>query len=85
MSELINYYLTYIFEKVIKGEKEKRMILQTTNLCKFFESENNVIKAVNNVNLNIEQKEFISIVGTSGSGKTTFLNVLAGLEEPTAG
>lgn len=61
------------------------MILQTTNLSKFFESDNNVIKAVNNVNLSVEQKEFISIVGTSGSGKTTFLNALAGLEKPTAG
>ena len=41
--------------------------------------------ALHDVNLEVEQKEFFSIVGPSGCGKTTLLNLLAGFEHPTRG
>jgi putative ABC transport system ATP-binding protein len=43
------------------------------------------VKAVDGVDLNIDQGEFVGVVGSSGSGKSTLLNLLAGLDTPTSG
>lgn len=53
------------------------------NLVKAFEE--GKVKALDNVNLGIEEGEFIAIMGPSGSGKSTLLNMIGGLERPTAG
>ena len=42
-------------------------------------------RLLNGINLEVEEGEFISIIGTSGSGKTTLLNILGGLDDPTRG
>lgn len=60
-------------------------ILQTKNLCKFYGSGENLIKAVDHVDLQITQGEYVAIVGKSGSGKSTLLHLLGGLENPTSG
>lgn len=59
-------------------------VIETNKLCKTFEGVVPV-KAVDNVNLNIENNEFTAIVGPSGSGKTTLLNIIGGLDRPTSG
>ena len=60
-------------------------ILQTKNLCKYYGAGENKVKAVDNINISIEQGEFAAIVGKSGSGKSTLLHMLGGLDTPTAG
>ena len=60
-------------------------ILQTTELKKYYGTKPNITKALDGVNLSVEQGEFVAIVGTSGSGKSTLLNQLAGMEKPTKG
>ena len=60
-------------------------ILQTKNLCKYYGAGENQVKAVDNINISIEQGEFAAIVGKSGSGKSTLLHMLGGLDTPTAG
>lgn len=61
------------------------VILETKNLCKYYESNENVVKAVDHINLQIEQGEFVTIIGKSGSGKSTLLHLLGGLDNPTSG
>lgn len=60
-------------------------ILQTKNLCKYYGTGENQVKAVDNINISIEEGEFAAIVGKSGSGKSTLLHMLGGLDTPTAG
>lgn len=61
------------------------MILRTEDLCKFYGKNDNLVKAVDHVNLEVNQGEFLSIVGKSGSGKSTLLHLLGGLDYPTSG
>ncbi len=60
-------------------------IIKVQDVYKFFIIGKEKVKALNGVNLEIKRGEFVVILGTSGSGKSTFLNVLAGLEKPTKG
>lgn len=60
-------------------------ILTAEKLCKIYGSGENEVKALDNVSINIEDGEFVSIIGTSGSGKSTLLNMLGGLDRPTSG
>ena len=60
-------------------------ILATKNLCKTYGHGDNSVKALDKVSVNIEDGEFVAIIGTSGSGKSTLLNMLGGLDRPTSG
>lgn len=59
--------------------------LKVSNLCKVFRGNKLSVAALENVNLEIAEGEFISIIGTSGCGKTTMLRILAGLENDFGG
>ena len=60
-------------------------ILETRNLCKYYGSGDNTVKAADNINIKIAQGEFVTIVGKSGSGKSTLLHMLGALDRPTSG
>jgi putative ABC transport system ATP-binding protein len=61
------------------------MLIKTKNLSKIYGSGDSSVRALNQINLNIEQGEFVAIVGTSGSGKSTLLHLLGGLDNPSQG
>lgn len=60
-------------------------ILKTKNLCKFYGTGENQVKAVQDANIVIERGEFVAVIGKSGSGKSTFLHMIGGLDYPTSG
>lgn len=60
-------------------------ILSTSHLCKEYGSAPNIVRALDDVSLNVEAGEFVCIIGTSGSGKSTLLNMLGGLDRPSSG
>lgn len=60
-------------------------ILKAAGLKKYYGRGDTTVKALDGVNLEIEQGRFTAIIGTSGSGKSTLLNMLGGLDTPTEG
>lgn len=60
-------------------------LIEVKNLSKVYGSGEAEVKALKNINLNIEQGEFVAIVGPSGSGKSTLLHLLGGVDKPSSG
>lgn len=62
-----------------------RIMLETVDLIKQYKQYDDVVYAVDRVNLKVHEGEFVAIIGSSGSGKSTLLNLCAGIDRPNAG
>lgn len=62
-----------------------KILLKINNLSKNYHTLNGEIKAIDKINLNVSEGEFIAIVGSSGCGKSTLLNILANLDNASSG
>ena len=60
-------------------------IVEASGLCRYFKIDDLIVEAINDVDLTVEEGEFISIYGPSGAGKTTLLNLIGTLDKPTDG
>ena len=61
------------------------MLLETKDLCKYYGSGENLVKAIDHTTMTIQRGEFTAIVGRSGSGKSTLLHMLGALDRPDKG
>ncbi len=60
-------------------------ILETEDLCKYYGTGENVVKAIDHTDMHIQRGKFTAIVGRSGSGKSTLLHMLGALDRPDSG
>lgn len=60
-------------------------ILEVKNLCKNYGKGDTLVKALDNVSFEVNEGEFVAIVGASGSGKSTLLHILGAVDRPTSG
>lgn len=60
-------------------------LIKVKDLCKIYNPGENEVRALDHVNLEIQKGEFVAIIGQSGSGKSTFMNMLGCLDVPTSG
>ncbi len=67
------------------NEKDNDKIIITEDLGKVYSDDGVPVRALEGVDLTIQEKEFTAIVGPSGSGKTTLMNVVSALDRPTEG
>ena len=63
----------------------KNVIVKTQDLKKYYKTGNQTVKALDGVDFKVAEREFVSIIGKSGSGKSTFIKCIAGLVKPTTG
>ncbi|MNS26439.1 Macrolide export ATP-binding/permease protein MacB [compost metagenome] len=63
----------------------KKLMIQVNNLYKVYRNGNQEIKALDGVSLGIQEGEFVAVMGASGSGKSTMMNVIGCLDRPTSG
>ena len=60
-------------------------LIEVRNAIKTYQTGEESFNALNGVSLNVENGEFVAIMGTSGSGKSTFMNMLGTLDKPNSG
>lgn len=62
-----------------------KKILEVKDICKTYQAKNGEIEALKNINFDVKEGEYISIIGPSGCGKSTLLSIISGLESKTSG
>lgn len=62
-----------------------KKILTVSNITKYYGNKSNLTRAINDISFEVEEKEFVAIMGASGSGKTTLLNCLSTIDKVTSG
>jgi len=67
------------------GKSDGRLIIQIDDVHKYYDLGETKVHALRGVNVSIERGEFVAIMGASGSGKSTFMNIVGCLDKPTSG
>jgi putative ABC transport system ATP-binding protein len=83
------YFMSFdtssLSERNDKAEVYQPVIIRLENVSKIYGSGETMVKALNNINLSLKQGEYCAIMGASGSGKSTAMNIIGCLDRPTSG
>ncbi len=60
-------------------------LIQLKNICKYYSMGDQTVKALDKIDLSVQKNEYIAFIGSSGSGKSTMMNILGCLDKPTSG
>ena len=60
-------------------------VINLSNITKHYEMGSQIVKALDGINIAVEQNDYLAFIGSSGSGKSTMLNILGCLDKPTSG
>ncbi len=89
LSDALRKSFMQAYAKSTNGELEDELgdnvMILCENLVKIFKTKETEVLALQGLELKVEKGEFIAIIGSSGSGKSTFLNMIGGLDRPSAG
>jgi putative ABC transport system ATP-binding protein len=66
-------------------KRDSNALIKVNNICKIYGKGESEVKAVNDVDLEINKGEFVALLGASGSGKSTLLHILGAMDKPTSG
>lgn len=68
-----------------KRKDSNNIIIHLHNVAKYYEMGDNIVRAVDDVSINIQRGDFVAVMGPSGSGKSTAMNLIGSLDMPTKG
>jgi putative ABC transport system ATP-binding protein len=77
--------LTELEQEDVEAPRPIEKIVSLKSISKEYSANGKKIKALDDINLDVKPKELVVLLGPSGAGKTTILNLIAGLEKPTSG
>ena len=72
-------------EKIEKTDNDSNIMVQADSLVKIYKTRDTEVLALQGLDLTVERGELTALIGNSGSGKSTFLNMIGGLDRPSAG
>jgi putative ABC transport system ATP-binding protein len=64
---------------------DNQPLISLSSICKYYQMGDQTVKALDHIDLNIKRNEYIAFIGSSGSGKSTMMNILGCLDKPTEG
>ena len=74
-----------LFANILYYIRKVKFVLKLKNITKDYMAGNETVKALKGINIEFRENEFVSILGQSGCGKTTLLNIIGGLDQYTSG
>jgi putative ABC transport system ATP-binding protein len=83
--EIILHNIIKEFDSGVVMEKEPQDIIRLNNVAKYYRMGDNIIKALDGIDISIERGDFVAIMGPSGSGKSTAMNLVGSLDLATKG
>ncbi len=85
LEQIVRRYATMQINRNERGEEELEKMIEVKHLSKSYGSKLSPVKALDNISFTVEEGEFVGIMGPSGAGKTTLMNILSTINLPTMG